>query len=151
MLAQVFTSLVFVILTASAAGCTGALHARSPVSAAVGLSDDVSGTWRGSHGQVAASLYLDEANWVLRMNDDGTFEARVVPAPGANNRAKAGAWTGSVVATDNRVALRSDTRWPWLTLARAGDDVLYAVAVDSRTGADIMIRLERDVDGSATR
>jgi hypothetical protein len=86
----------------------------------------------------------------FRINDDATFEATVTPAPAANNRAQAATWTGSVAATDNRVVLRSDARWGRLTLQRK-DDVLYAVATDPWTGADVMITLEREPGPGAAR
>jgi len=132
-----------VVIPPPVAGSAGTVHSAAAGPAAVRLPDDVSGTWRGSHGRVAASVYTNTANWFVRINDDATFEATVKPAPAANNRAKTAAWTGSVTATDSRVVLRSDARWGWLTLQRS-DDILYGVTTDPWTGADVMISLERE-------
>jgi hypothetical protein len=40
---------------------------------------------------------MDDGNVVLEIKEDGTFTANVTPAGGANNRARASTWTGTVV------------------------------------------------------
>ena len=78
----------------------------------------------------------------LRINVDGTFHAVVTPAPGANNLAKASTWSGTAVAADNHVILRS-SRGPSVTLVRNGDR-LYGVAKDPIVEVPITISFERD-------
>jgi len=131
-------------IAALVAGCAGTHYETAPVAAAVPLGGDVAGTWQGSFGQVAASLYTDEGRWVVHINDDGTFNATVRPNVGANNRAKAAAWSGTVGVRSDRIVLESsNAQWPWLTLMRSDDGRLYGVAVDPVAEAQIMMTLER--------
>ena len=130
-------------IAALCAGCAGTRHEAAPVAASVALGD-LTGTWQGSFGQVAASLYTDDGKCLVRINDDGTFNATVRPNVGANNRAKAATWGGTVDARSDRVLLQSENaKWPWLTLMRSDDGRLYGVAVDPIAGAQIMMTLAR--------
>jgi hypothetical protein len=127
------------------AGCAGHLDSAVPVSAAVGSTSDLSGTWHGSYGQIAPSLYSDDGKAVLQINDDGTFTATVTPGYGANNRAKPERWTGTVVTRGNRIILESSrARWPWLTLTRSNDGILYGVTTDPAIEGPVAITFERD-------
>jgi hypothetical protein len=150
MLPRHFAALALVIITVMVTGCAGMRQPPAPVSAAVPLSEGLAGTWRGSHGQVAASLYTDNARWVVHIDDDGAFRATVTPSSGANNRAKASAWSGSVTASEHRPVLRSDARWGRLTFTRA-DDTLYGLETDPFTGVPVMIELEREGPAMSTR
>jgi hypothetical protein len=116
-----------------------------PVPASL-ASADLTGTWRGSFGQVAASLYLDDGDCTLQIREDGTFTAIVTRSKaGTNNLAKPATWSGTVMGKGNRVILRSSQR-PWVSLVRSGNS-LYAVAEDPLVEATIMMTLERE--GSA--
>jgi hypothetical protein len=134
-------------LLALVAGCAGpsariGFPASGPVFAAFDP-NDLSGTWRGSFGQVAASLYMDEAECILRIDEDGTFTATVRPAKhGTNNLAKASTWSGTLVMSGNRITLRS-SQGPWVTLIRSSSS-LYGVAEDPLVGATIAMRFERE-------
>jgi hypothetical protein len=145
MLQRLVGGAIAIVLTLGA-GCAGpATSARAPVSAAVPLTSNLSGTWHGTYGQVAASLYADEGKSVLQINEDGTFKAMVKPNSGANNRAKPAEWTGTVETRGDRVILKgSQSPWPWVTLTRSGDGVLYGVANDPAIEADVMLEFERD-------
>jgi hypothetical protein len=110
-------------------------------------SSDLSGTWRGTLGQVRADQYEDEALITLKVEDDGTFSATVTPNRGGNNLAKAAKWAGTVVTRNNRVTLRNtEGPWTWVTLVRTRDgNVLYGVANDPAQGeTPVMLKFERD-------
>jgi len=128
-----FAGVALVVLMA---GCAGAL-ARS---------SDPRGTWHGTLGEVGAHQYEVEALITLQIADDGTFAATVTPNRGANNLAKASRWSGTVVASGNRVTLRnSEGPWPWVTLARSRDgNVLYGVASDPGSLSHVMLRFDRE-------
>jgi hypothetical protein len=138
-------------LVALVAGCAGpsaniASDASGPTAAALSPSSDLTGTWRGSFTQVGAVLYIDDADVVLQIKEDGTFVANVTRSKaGTNNLAKSGTWTGTVARSGNWITLRS-SQGPWLTLVRSGNS-LYTVAEDPLVEATIMLRLERE--GSA--
>ena len=136
-----------VMVTMVLSGCAGSVAATSAAaSAAIPPPHELSGTWTGSYGQVAASLYADEGTFVLRIAEDGSFTATVAPSHGANNRAKRDTWSGTVVTRGSHVILQaSQSRWPWVILARSGDDTLYGVANDPAIEADVMIEIDRDV------
>lgn len=127
------------------AGCAGP-SARVPaaglVASAVPTTSDLTGTWRGSYGWPGGSYWPNDGVCTLRINVDGTFHAVVTPAPGANNLAKASTWSGTAVAADNHVILRS-SRGSSVTLVRNGDR-LYAVAKDPIVEVPITISFERD-------
>jgi hypothetical protein len=124
-------------LGALAAGCAGpGASAPSPPAS------ELSGTWRGTFGQVAASLYLAESTCILQIREDGTFTATVTPLRRSNNIAKAWTWSGTVVGRGSRVTLQS-SQGASVTFVRSGN-TLYGVAVDPMIGATIMMSLERD-------
>lgn len=126
-------------------GCAGVRSLESDhAAAAIAPAGDLSGTWYGSFGQVGAALYVDEYNSVLRVNPDETFTATLTRGLGTNNLAKPATWVGTVTMRANRVTLRNtEGSWPWITLTRSGDDVLYGLAVDPAIEAPVMIRFER--------
>ena len=126
-----------VALGALVAGCAGP-SASSPSPPA----SELSGTWRGTFGQAAASLYLDESTCILQIRDDGTFTATVTPLRRSNNLAKPWNWSGTVVSNRNRVTLQS-SQGASATLVRSGN-TLYGVAEDPMIGATVMMSLERD-------
>jgi hypothetical protein len=125
------------------AGCAG-VRSGSDLAAAVAPPGDLSGTWYGTFGQVGAALYEGESNSVLRINPDGTFTATVTRGVGTNNLAKAATLAGTVAIHGERVTLRnSQGSWPWVTLTRSGDDVLYGLATDPAIQAPVTIKFER--------
>ena len=126
-----------VALVVLMAGCAGpGVLARS---------SDLTGVWHGTLGQVRADQYEDEALIALQINDDGTFSGTVTPNRGTNNLAKASKWVGTVVTRGSRVTLRnSEGPWPWLTLVRSGNNVLYGVANDPAAEQNVMLKFERD-------
>jgi hypothetical protein len=144
MLYRMFIVVIAVLLGALPA--RGAPTADSAGSGGAAPASALSGTWTGSFWQVGGVLYTNDANVVLEIKEDGTFSARVAPAGGANNRATASTWTGTVVSKGDRVTLRT-AQGPWMTLARRGD-TLYGVANDPATQATVMITLRRE-DGQA--
>jgi hypothetical protein len=127
------------------AGCAGP-SARVPaaglVASAAPTTSELTGTWRGSYGWPGGSYWPNDGVCTLRIDGDGTFHAVVAPAPGANNLAKASTWSGTAVAVDNHVILRS-SRGPSVTLVRDGDR-LYGVAKDPIVEVPITISFERD-------
>jgi hypothetical protein len=135
---RMFTAgLLGVALVALTAGCaeTGALARPS----------DLSGTWHGTYGWIRPDLYDDEARITLQIREDGTFSATVTPNGGGNNLAKPTTWSGTVVVRGNRVTLRSNGNWGWLTLARSeGGNVLYGVAHDPAIESAVMLKFDRD-------
>ena len=134
-----------VVVIPLVAGCAGARSAGSQVGgAAPAPAGDLSGTWHGTFGQIAASLYADESVSMLRINPDGTFTATVGPGGGTNNLAKRSAWSGTVVTSGDRVTLRNEQGpWPWIILTRSGDDVLFGLATDPAIQAPVMIKFNR--------
>jgi len=146
------SSIVGVALVVLVAGCAepgaGFFASRSVATDLVPASDLI-GTWHGTLGQVRADQYEDEALITLRIEQDGTFTATVTPNRGANNLAKPAKLAGTVVTRDNRVTLRNEeSSWPWLTLVRTRDGkVLYGVANDPASEANVMLKFERDGGG----
>ena len=135
-------------LVALVAGCAGpsanmASDASGPLAVAFAPGSDLTGTWRGSFTQVGAVLYIDDADVVLQIKEDGTFVETVTRSKsGTNNLAKSGTWTGTVARSGNWITLRS-SQGPWLTLVRKGN-TLYTVAEDPLVEATIMLTLEKD-------
>jgi len=136
MLHRTFTVLTIVLLGALAA-CAG----RTDDSAGFAPASELSGTWRGSFSEIGGTLYTNDGNVVLEIKEDGTFTATITPASGANNRARASTWTGTVARKGNRVRLLT-AQGPWITLARRGD-TLYGVTNDPTTETTVMITLVR--------
>ena len=141
---------VFTVLMAIVAGCAGpsARSGSGPVRAALAPASELTGTWHGSFGWAGGGggFYLDDANCVLQIREDGTFTETVTPAPASNNLAKRWKWSGTVVTRGNRVTLRT-SQGPSFTLIRAGN-TLYGVAEDPVTEFPIMMRFERDGDST---
>jgi hypothetical protein len=142
-LLMLFSGLALLVF---AAGCTGpsgrsAVAMQGPATAAYNQ-DALAGTWRGSFGQVGASIYTDDGECLLQIRDDRTFTAQVTPQPGANNLAKVSTWSGTVVQRGDRVTLHS-AQGPSLTLVRTRNQ-LYGVAEDPLVEATIAISLERE-------
>jgi hypothetical protein len=145
--------LASISLVALVAGCVGpeagmSGDASAPVTAALAPDRDLTGTWRGSFSQVAASQYEDEANFTLEIKDDGTFTATIKPSKsGTNNLAKPVTWSGTVVRSGNRIVLRSSQE-QWISLSRSGGDTLYGVIEDPMVEAVVTVTLKRAVDQS---
>jgi hypothetical protein len=152
MLQRTLVALVSTVaLVALVAGCARpsariSSPASGPAVAAFAPASELSGTWRGSFGQVAASLYTADSDCILQIKEDGTFTATVRPSKArTNNLAKPWTWSGTVVGSGNRVTLRS-SQGPWVTLIRSGS-TLYGVAEDPMVGATIMMKFERERSG----
>lgn len=133
---------VLLIAGVALAGCAGP-NARSSAGGLVAsAASDLAGTWRGSYGWPGGSYWADDGVCILRINEDGTFNATVTPAPGANNLAKASTWSGTAVSAGRHVILRS-SKGPSVTLIRDGAR-LYGVAKDPIVEVPITISFERD-------
>jgi len=141
---------VLTVLMAIVAGCAGpsAGSGSGPVRAALAPASELTGTWHGSFGWAGGGggFYLDDANCVLQIREDGTFTETVTPAPASNNLAKRWTWSGTVVTRGNRVTLRT-SQGPSVTLIHSGN-MLYGVADDPLVEAAITIKLERDGSGT---
>ena len=133
-----------VLVGLAIAGCAGPSsqsRAGAMTSAAASRSGDLNGTWEGSYGWPGGSYWPDDANCTLRIKDDGTFTASVVPIPGANNLAKPSRWSGTVSRDGDLVMFRV-AKGPTLTLRQSGDR-LYGVARDPAVGVPVVVELER--------
>jgi hypothetical protein len=145
--AELFTSISFVTLVAGCVGPDAGMSGDASGQVAVALAPgrDLTGTWRGSFSQIEASLYEDEANFTLRIKDDGTFSATITRSKaGTNNLAKPVAWSGTVVRSGNRIVLRSSQE-QWIALTHSGD-TLYGVIEDPVVEAIVTLTLKRAVD-----
>ena len=133
-----------VLVGLAVAGCAGPSaqsRAGDVVTAATaGQPGELSGTWEGSYGWPGGSYWPDDANCTLRIKDDGTFTATVVPIPGANNLAKPSSWAGTVSREGDLVKFRV-AKGPTLTLRRSGER-LYGVARDPAVGVPVVVDLE---------
>ena len=101
---RAFKVLTIVLLGALSA-CAGP-SVDSARSEGLAPASELSGTWTRSFGQAGGTLYTDDANVVIEIKADGTFTANVNPAGGANNRARASTWTGTVVRKGDRITFR---------------------------------------------
>jgi hypothetical protein len=149
-LAELFVSISFVALVAGCVGPDAGMSGdtSSPVAAGLAPGRDLAGTWRGSFSQTEASLYEDEANFTLRIKDDGTFSATISRSTGGtNNLAKPVTWSGTVVRSGNRIVLRSSQE-QWISLSRSGGDTLYGVIEDPMVEAVVTVTLKRAADQS---
>src|SRR5437899_12721508 len=76
---------VLTVLMAIVAGCAGpsAGSGSGPVRAALAPASELTGTWHGSFGLAGGcgGFYLDDANCVLQIREDGTFITKVTAAP----------------------------------------------------------------------
>ena len=85
------------------AGCAGPsslTRTGDVIRAAASQAGDLGGTWKGSFGWPGGSYWPDDGNCTLRIKDDGTFTAHVVPIPGANNLPSHRAGPGRSVVTE---------------------------------------------------
>ena len=130
------------------AGCAGPSVDQS-ISRPAEFADALAGTWQGSFWWVGGVLYVDEGSLLVQIKEDGTFTATMTPTGAANNIAKASSWSGTVSQSGRRVVfhLAKGSLPTWSSLARSGD-MLYGVAKNPATGADIAIKVERAARGS---
>jgi hypothetical protein len=131
------------VVVALVAGCARP-SVDPPMSRPAPFAGDLAGTWQGSFSWLGAVLYVDEGSLPMHIKEDGTFTATMTPTGVANNVARASRWSGIVSQTGRRVVFHvaKDSLPAWSSLTRSGD-VLYGVAKNPATGADIAIKLER--------
>ena len=135
-------ALAAIVFMAVVTGCAGHTFGSAPPPLAPPASaGDLAGIWYGSYGWHGAYFLVDDGDCIVRIEEDATFTATVTPSKGANNIAKASAWSGTVVTRRDRVTFKS-SQGPWITLIRSGD-TLYGGARDPLVDATIMIRLDR--------
>lgn len=124
------------------AGCASGVGASASVPTT--SAPDLVGTWQGVFWWLGGSYWVDDGTCRLQIKEDGTFTVSIAPTAAANNLAKPGRWSGTVVQR-GRMVVFSQGRWS--SLIRSGD-TMYGVANDPTTGADIEITLRR-VGGQA--
>jgi len=136
------------------AGCAGpstitetAGKTAGPGTVAAAEASDLTGTWHGLYAWPGGTYWPDDATGTLQINPDGTFTAKVIPSPGANNLAKASTWSGTVEVTGNRVVLRS-SKGPSVSLTRKGDR-LYGITQDPIVEVPVTISLQRNRTATA--
>jgi len=136
------------------AGCAGpstitetAGKTAGPGTVAAAEASDLTGTWHGLYAWPGGTYWPDDATGTLQINPDGTFTARVIPSPGANNLAKASTWSGTVEVTGTRVVLRS-SKGPSVSLTRKGDR-LYGITQDPIVEVPVTISLQRNRTATA--
>lgn len=136
------------------AGCAGPStitettgKTAGPGTVAAAEASDLTGTWHGLYAWPGGTYWPDDATGTLQINPDGTFTARVIPSPGANNLAKASTWSGTVEVTGNRVVLRS-SKGPSVSLTRKGDR-LYGITQDPIVEVPVTISLQRNRTATA--
>ena len=133
-----------VALLSLAAGCAGpsARITSTPSDeggSALPAERELSGTWRGSYGQVGMVYYLDDANCTLRITNQSRFTTTCTRSSvGTNNIAKSSTWSGRVVTKGNELVLHDETgMWPTVVLRRSADNRLFGVSLDPLTGATV--------------
>ena len=144
-----FASVLSILMVvALMAGCAGPSVDRS-MSRPAAFADDLAGTRQGSFWWLGGVLYEDEGSLLVQIKEDRTSTATMTPTGAANNVAKASSWSGTVSQRGRRVVFHvAKGSWPaWSSLARSGD-MLYGVASNPVTGANIQIKLERASLGS---
>jgi len=136
------------------AGCAGpstitetAGKTAGPGTVAAAEASGLTGTWHGLYAWPGGTYWPDDATGTLQINPDGTFTARVIPSPGANNLAKASTWSGTVEVTGTRVVLRS-SKGPSVSLTRKGDR-LYGITQDPIVEVPVTISLQRNRTATA--
>ena len=136
-IAFAFVFIVFV------AGCAGPGGGTKPASTALPQSDappaalaraGLTGTWRGSFGQVmTGDSGLIHGEIVSRIKDDGTYTTtwttRLVAGSSRGGRLE---MSGNVVADGSRVMFNDARSGARMTLKRDGD-TLYGVTIDPGT------------------
>jgi hypothetical protein len=141
MLQRAFASgLIAVALVALVPGCA-AFSAAPAVPNPGASARDLTGTWNGQFWILGGFYYPDEGILLLEIKADGTFTVRMTPTAAANNIAKPSSWSGTV-STRGRLVVFHTSKGPWDSLLRSGD-ILYGLANDPATGADIGIKFER--------
>jgi len=131
-------------------GCAGpstTAKTAGPGTVAAAEGSDLTGTWHGLYAWPGGTYWSDDATGTLQINPDGTFTARVIPSPGANNLAKASTWSGTVEVTRNRMVLRS-SKGSSVSLTRKGDR-LYGITQDPIVEVPVTISLQRDRTATA--
>jgi len=125
------------------AGCA-VLGVGPSVSWPAAFAGDLAGAWQGSFWWLGGVLYADEGSLLVQIKDDGGFTATMTPTGAANNIAKASTWSGTVSQNERLVVFHvaKGSLPAWSSLARSGD-MLYGVAKNPATGANIEIKLER--------
>jgi hypothetical protein len=117
-------------------GCAGpstTAKTAGPRTVAAAEASDLTGTWHGLYAWPGGTYWSDDATGTLQINPDGTFTARVIPSPGANDLAKASTWSGTVEVT----------KGPSVSLTRKGDR-LYGITQDPIVEVPVTISLQRD-------
>jgi hypothetical protein len=132
-------------LVALIAGCAGP-SAGSAMSIPAASASDLAGTWNGQFWILAGFYYPDDGTLLLQIKEDGTFTVTMTPADASNNIAKASSWSGTV-SERGRLVVFHTSKGPWDSLLRSGD-ILYGLANDPATGADIGIKFERAGSGA---
>jgi len=139
------SGLIAVALVALVAGC-GAFSPGPAMSSPAASASDLAGTWNGEFWILGGFYYPDDGTLLLQIKKDGTFTVTMTPAAASNNIAKASSWSGTV-STRGRLAVFHTSKGPWDSLLRSGD-ILYGLANDPATGADIGIKFERAGSGA---
>jgi hypothetical protein len=109
-------------------GCAGpstTAKTAGPRTVAAAEASDLTGTWHGLYAWPGGTYWSDDATGTLQINPDGTFTARVIPSPGANDLAKASTWSGTVEVT----------KGPSVSLTRKGGPTLRDHAGSHRRGS----------------
>jgi predicted small secreted protein len=143
-------AVVVVALGALIAGCAGRTAGAGPdVSTAPAA--DLVGTWNGLFWWPGGTYWQDEGTMLPQIKEDGTFTVKMTPAAAANNLAKPSSWSGTVSESGKLVVFHLvHGGFPaFSSLARSGDDTLFAVANDPATGMDIDMEFERAGGGTA--
>ncbi len=128
------------VLVAVIAGCAGP-NAGPALSGRAASAGDLAGTWHGQFWILGGFYYPDEGTLLLQVKEDGTFTVTMTPTDAANNIAKASSWSGTVSTRGGLVVFHT-SKGPWDSLLRSGD-ILYGLANDPATEADIGIKFER--------
>jgi hypothetical protein len=130
------------VVVAVIAGC--ARPSLDPsMSRPAAFAGDLAGTWQGSFWWIGGFFYVDEGSLRVQIKEDGTFTATMTPTGAANNIARSSSWSGTVSQSRLVVFHLAKGALPaWSSLA-SSSDILYGVAKNPATGADIAITLER--------
>jgi hypothetical protein len=136
-----------IAVLALAAGCAGRSSSASGTGEAAAAipAPDLSGTWHGYYGDLGLAYDEDDADCVLRIENDATFTATCTRTrSGTNNLANPSSWSGRATTKGNRVVLQAGNGpWPWIVLTRSGSDTLYGVTLDPLVGATIEMEFKR--------
>jgi hypothetical protein len=131
------------VVVALIAGCSRPSLDPS-MSRPAAFAGDLAGTWQGSFWWVGGFFYVDEGSLLVQITEHGTFTATMTPTGAANNIARSSSWSGTV-SQSSRLGvfhLAKGALPAWSSLA-SSSDMLYRVAKNPATGADIAIKVER--------